>query len=107
MANIKPKQPECSGPQFADSPSAAFGGKDNYLNVSYDQFNNEWAEDRSMHAEATPGKGSTNWSGNQYDDSPGKGGYGSYGVSVADLGKSPVVERASVDNSRADRGKES
>lgn len=76
-----------------------------YLGVSYDQFGNEIAEDRPMHSDSTPGKGSFNFSGNQYDDSPGKGGFGSYGTSVNSPGTSS--SSVTVDNSRADRGKES
>lgn len=75
------------------------------IKVSYDQFGNEITSDRPMHGEATAGDGGFHFSGNQYDDSPGKGGFGSYGVSV-DYGQNKP-ERSTVDNGRADRGKES
>lgn len=77
------------------------------ISVSRDKYKNEIPSDRPMHNEATAGEGGFNFSGNQYDDSPGKGGFGSYGKSVNDLGQNPQVERTSVDNSRADRGRES
>lgn len=74
------------------------------IKVTRDKFQNEIPSDRPMHTETTAGDGAFHWDGNQYDDSPGKGGFGSYGVSVD---SSPKVERTSVDTSRADRGKES
>lgn len=52
------------------------------ISVSRDKQGNEIPSDRPMHDEATPGRGSFDWTGNQYDDSPGKSGFGSYGVSV-------------------------
>jgi hypothetical protein len=76
------------------------------IKVNKDKFGNELAVDRPMHDEATAQMGDWNFGGNQYDDSPGKGGYGSYGSKVTDLGQSPKVERTSVNVGRAERGKE-
>lgn len=73
------------------------------ISVSKDKFGNEIAKDRPMHTNSTPEEGSWNFSGNHYDDSPGMGGYGSYGTEVS----APTgMDKVSVDNSRADRGKE-
>ncbi len=77
------------------------------IKVNKDKFGNELAVDRPAHENVTPAEGSFHFGGNQYDDSPGKGGFGSYGVKVSDMGQNPVVERTSVNVSRADRGKES
>lgn len=75
------------------------------LKVTKDKFGNEVAADQTNHTNTTAGDGAFHFSGNQYDDSPGKGGFGSYGVSV-DYGQNKP-ERSTVDNGRADRGKES
>ena len=77
------------------------------LKVTKDKFGNELAQDRPSHNNTTAEEGSFHFGGNQYDDSPGKGGFGSYGVAVEDYGQNPKVERSTVDNSRADRGRES
>ncbi|SRR5260370_33019021 len=108
--NVKPQQPDCQGQQYADSPPAAFGGStnNNHLSVTYDQFGNEIAADRPSHTNTTAEDGSWSFDEAHYADGPWKSGYGSdYGASVKDHGKSPEVERTSVDVSRADRGKES
>lgn len=97
--SVKPQYPDCKGRQFAGDSATP-----EYLDVTYDQFSNEHAEDRPMHANTTAGKGAANFSGGQYDDSPGKGGFGSYGVSV-DASKNSA-ERTSVDVGMANRGKE-
>ena len=90
-------------PQFADdsmTPSP--------LGVSRDAYGNEIAEDRSSHDNTTPGKGSWSFDENHYaSDCGNKGGYGGYGVPVADKGQSPSSERTTADASRANRGAES
>lgn len=77
------------------------------IGVKRDKFYNEIPSDRPAHEDATPAEGSYNFSGGQYDDSPGKGGFGSYGRSVSDLGKNPIVERSSVNADSTSRGKDS
>ena len=74
------------------------------LTVTRDKFGNEIPSDQPMHTNTTPSEGSFNWGGNQYDDSPGKGGFGSYGSAAS---APQGVSKISVDNSRADRGQES
>jgi hypothetical protein len=106
MSNMKPKQPPCEGPQFADSPSGAFNGKDNYLSVTNDQYNNEMAEDRTMHDNATPQHSNPLYQGRHYSDDF-KGGYSNYGTSVSDKGQSPSKQETAINVHRADRGKES
>jgi len=100
--NLKPKFPSNSGRQFADDSMTPAE-----ISVSYDECNNEMAADRPNHAEITPGKGELDYYRPQYDDGPGKSGYGSYGVAVKDHGQNPEVERTSVNAGRADRGRES
>lgn len=93
------------GKQFAEAD-----GMTQHVNVSRDKYMNEIpAQGKFSSDNTTPAEGSFNFSGNQYDDSPGRGGYGSYGVSVADRGKTPVAERTTVNVGRYpdDRGKES
>lgn len=78
------------------------------ISVSKDKYGNEIAVDQPMHDNTTPAVGSFSWGEGHYaDDCGNNGGYGGYGVSVADKGQSPSAERTSVDVSRADRGKES
>lgn len=100
MSDMKPKYPSCDGMQFAVNPYDS----DNYLGVSYDQFNNEIAEDRPMHANTTPANGGFNFSGKQYSDD-WKGGYSNYGVSAG--GSSPSRENVTVNAQSTERGKES
>ena len=104
MAYIKPVQPPCDGRQFAGTPAEGSVSPE-YLEVNYDKFNNEVAQDRPKHENTTPAMGEWNWSSKKYSDDF-QGGWRPYGVSVEDRGQSPVVERTSVDVSRADRGKE-
>ena len=105
--NVKATEPDKMGSQYADSPPQPFNGQKNCLSVTRDQFGNEIAEDRTNHDNTTASEGSWNFTGGQYSDD-WKGGFdGGYGTPVArDNGTSPQVERTSVDNSRADRGKE-
>lgn len=76
------------------------------IGVKRDKFGNELPSDRPMHENTTAGEGGFHFDGNQYDDSPGKGGFGSYGKSVEDRGKEPKAERSSVNVAKAERGKE-
>jgi hypothetical protein len=98
--SVDPKWPSCEGIHHGNS------GENDYFDVSYDQFNNERSEDRPMHGNTTAAMGSTHYNGNQYANDF-NAGYGSYGVSVEDNGRSPKVERTTVSVDRADRGKES
>jgi len=102
---VKPQYPDSQGRQYADSPSGAFNGQENKLGVTYNQDYSEIAEDRINHANTTPEMGNWNWSGNQYSTDFGGGESKSYGMSVQSDGRTPV-ESTTVDNSRADRGKE-
>lgn len=96
----KPKVPDCTGPQFMDSPTGGIVSPDNYLSVSRDRFNNEIPADRPMHDNATPQvSGGINYQGNQYSTD-----FSSYGVSV-DAGDN-MSASVMVDNSKADRGKD-
>jgi hypothetical protein len=52
------------------------------IKVSRDKYGNEIPSDSPMHSDNTAGEGAFHWEGNQYDDSPGKSGFGSYGSSV-------------------------
>lgn len=100
-----PKQPSCEGMQFAVNPYDSH----NYLDVHNAEFGNEMAMDRPMHDNTTPMEGGFNFSAGHYDDSPGMGGFGSYGVMVEDKGQNPSANasRESVEGSmHADRGKE-
>jgi hypothetical protein len=72
--------------------------------VKRDKFQNEIPVDRPMHPETTAGEGGFNWTGNQYDDGPSKGGFSGYGVSVNDAGQQ--ASRITVNGGRADRGQE-
>lgn len=76
------------------------------LTVTRDKFGNEIAADKPMHENATPGEGSWSFDEEHYDDGPSKGGFQSYGTAVSG-NDGPSSERTTVDNSRADRGKES
>jgi len=96
-SEVKPQYPDSQGRQYADGPVEK-------LAVTYNQDYSEIAEDRTMHTNTTPGEGSWNWSGNQYSTDFGGGESKSYGSPVADQGESP--KEVSVDNSRADRGRE-
>jgi hypothetical protein len=73
------------------------------LTVTRDQYMNEVPTDKPMHTDSTPGMGSWSFDEGHYSDDF-KGGYSGYGVSVT---PSNSVERTTVDNSKADRGKES
>lgn len=77
------------------------------ISIKRDKYDNELpASDPSMHEGATAGEGAFDWNGKQYSQDT-KGGFGSYGVEVEDLGQSPKVERGSVDSQATGRGKES
>lgn len=105
---VKPQYPDSQGRQYADSPSGAFNGQPNKLAVTYNQDYSEITEDRTNHENTTAGEGNWNWGAAHYSDDFGAGESKSYGVEVSsDNGKNPQVERTSVDNSKADRGKES
>jgi hypothetical protein len=73
--------------------------------VKRDKFENEIPVDRPMHPETTAGEGAFNFSGNQYDDGPSKGGFSSYGVEVKDAGQQ--ASRITVNVGNAGRGQES
>jgi len=74
------------------------------ISVSRDKYQNEVPSDRPNHTDTTPGKGSWSWGEGHYSDD-NNGGYSSYGVAVKDQGQTSST--VYVDNSRADRGKES
>lgn len=112
--NVQPQYPDCQGRQFAGDAATP-----DYLDVNYDAFNNEQAQDRPFHMDKLAGdagrfgynnpsktslSGAQSATGRQYADDF-KGGYSSYGVPVD--GSAPVVEKIMVDASRADRGKDS
>lgn len=81
------------GHQFADdsmTPSP--------ISVSRDKYDNEIASDRPMHENSTPGMGSFNFGAGHYDDDTKSG---------SDVSAPEGVEKVMVDNSKADRGKES
>ncbi len=93
-----------AGRQFAEHD-----GMTEHVNVSRDKYMNEIpAQGKFSGENTTPGEGAFHFNGNQYDDSVGRGGYGSYGVSVEDRGKTPVSERTTVNVGRypTDRGRE-
>lgn len=94
-----------AGRQFAEHDPLSIT---THINVSRDKYMNEIPTDQPKHDNTTPAEGSWNFSGGQYDDSPGRGGYGSYGTEVADKGKNPGAERTTVNAGRypTDRGKE-
>jgi hypothetical protein len=73
------------------------------ISVSRDKYENEVPSDRPMHENTTPAKGSWSFDEGHYSDD-NNGGYSPYGVSVKDRGQTSTVY---VDNSRADRGRES
>lgn len=75
------------------------------ISVKRDKFYNEIPSDQPMHENATAAEGGFNFSAGHYDDSPGKGGFGSYGRSVEDLGRNPQVSRTSVDNSMSPKNR--
>src|SRR5713101_7116750 len=104
MSDIKPVQPPCEGPQFADSPTGGIVSPDNYLDVTYDKFNGEHAEDPVMHGEATPGHSNPQYTGKQYSED-WMGGNKNYGVDVSP----PAASRESMDIDAGDakRGRES
>jgi len=74
------------------------------ISVSRDQYQNEIPSDKPMHDNTTPGKGSFAWSEGHYS-TDFNAGFSGYGQSVKDKGQS--ASTVYVDNSRADRGKES
>jgi len=82
------------GNQFADDSMTP-----KPLTVTRDKYDNEIAADKPMHDNTTPGEGAWNWSGGQYPDK-GPEGYGS-SVSAPE-----GVDKLTVDNSKADRGRE-
>ena len=75
------------------------------ISVSRDKYGNEIPSDRPMHGECTPGMGSWSFDEGHYSDD-WNGGFRPYGVSVEDKGQNPSRSMISVDNSRADRGKD-
>lgn len=115
----KAKWPPASSRQFAGSSGEGSVSPDP-LDVSYDKYGNEIASDRPYHQDTTPGEGKFGFNnpsrtsisgaqsqtGRQYADD-WQGGYRPYGVTVQDKGQNPGASVISVDNSRADRGKES
>ncbi len=81
------------GTQFADdsmTPSP--------ISVSKDKYGNEIAADKPMHENSTPGEGAFGWTEGHYAQGPGN-----YGKEVS---APEGVDKMTVDNSRADRGKE-
>ena len=94
MSDLRPKNPDCDGRQFARNPYDS----DNYLSVRRNEEYDEIPEDRPMHKEATPGQsGPINYSGPQYHE------LDSYGKSVSG---SSSASTTSVDIANAKRGKE-
>ena len=76
------------------------------ISVSRDKYQNEIPTDKPMHDNTTPGEGSFDWQCGHYA-TDFNAGFSSYGRSVEDKGQNPSSSTISVDNSRADRGKES
>ena len=107
----KPVTPPCdskSQHQFNDNESAATFGTDSYYEQTTDKWGN-WIvpEDREYHREATGGTGQAG--ARQFSDFQQVDGYSGYGVEIP-YGSGAAFERSSevtVDNSRADRGKDS
>ena len=89
------------GKQFADDSMTP-----DPISVSRDKYGNEIPSDRPYHGENTPGKGGWAWNEGHYS-TDFDAGFGSYGKSVEDKGKSPKSESTSISGGRADRGKES
>lgn len=106
---LKPTPPDCSGRQFADNPYDSH----NYLDVRFDKWNNVIADDRTMHNSGAVGDvgefGDRQFASNSVDLQ--STGYGrNLGLNEIPHGTSAAFnesERTSVDNSRADRGKDS
>jgi hypothetical protein len=73
------------------------------LTTTRDKWGNEIAPDRPMHTNTTAGEGAFHFDEGHYSDD-WDGGYRNYGVNVS----APATSSNSVtvDNSRADRGKE-
>ena len=91
------------GKQFAESDPLSIT---DHIEVKRDKYENEIPVAKKFeHDNATPEEGNWNFGGNQYDDSVGKGGYGSYGKEVS---APPSAERGTVNVGRypTDRGKE-
>lgn len=76
------------------------------ISVRRDKFNDEIPSDRPMHENTTPGMSQSLYEGRHYSDD-WMGGFESYGVSVKDMGKTPVREQVSVNPNSATRGKDS
>ena len=103
-SQIRPVQPDCDGMQFARNPYEP----DNYLSVKRDRWNNEIAEDRTMHTPMPAGDSGQSGT-RQFSDFQKVDGYSSYGVEIPH-GQSAAFNNSStvyVDNSRADRGSDS
>ena len=81
------------GSQFADDSMTP-----KPLTVTRDKYENEIATDKPMHDNSTPGEGAWAWSEGHYAKVM------SYGV---DVSAPEGVDKLTVDNSRADRGRES
>lgn len=99
----KPTVPDGEGKQYAAHDPVSSSG---HLQTTYNQDYSELVADRPMHENTTAGEGSFHWDAKHYNEDFGGGESKNYGVEVADHGKSPQVERTSVDVSRADRGRE-
>jgi hypothetical protein len=106
---IKPVPPSCDGRQFAENPYDSH----NYLDVRFDKWNNVIAEDRSFHNSGAVGDQGRagNYQFSSATDDLQSTGYGSnMGLNEIPYGQSAAFnesERTFVDNSKADRGKES
>ena len=70
------------------------------ISVSRDKYKNEIPTDRTNHTDNTAGEGAFHWEGNQYATD-----FSNYGQSID--ANSGNVEKIAVDNSRADRGRDS
>jgi hypothetical protein len=97
---MKPKEPSCEGFHFAVNPYDSH----NYIDVHYDENNNQIPADRPMHENSTPEAGSFDFSGKQYSDD-WDGGYKTYGVMVDAGGASR--EQVTANAQSTERGKES
>lgn len=115
-STMKPVYPDCDLPnqhQFAESVAdELFGGRENYIGAKFDKFNNVVPESRPFAADnATPQEGQ---SGRLMfadgSDSAGSKPDDFTGFNVIEYSTGPAFQQASsvtVDNSRADRGRES
>src|SRR5437660_997126 len=115
---LKPKQPPCSGMQFAEAPQFTddqgtvadeiwSGPNDNYYDVTFDKNNNVLTKDKFFYPESSTAQ-EGQFSDRQFNDyNPVKGLKGVNTYNPEDAASANVASTTFVDVSRADRGKES